>query len=276
MPAPQQTMLSDLTKTFFMSKMIALPLDWSDPGEQFPDAFAVEQLVVAPNGPANLFRECTLNFYHVEAANQIGTQFENYIEGICGAICSGIDKWMKMAMVSTMIVNGPVGMLLPGGVTGPPLMPLIFGSAPKATPMELMYSRAIANALSMNWQTWQSGLMGTLMYPAFAAFPGPVAPPTPNVPLPLITLTSAGESMLSPAMLKNTMSANHGDPTAQHADDLFDALANAFNIVFLTFKSTTMLQNVLGMGPVPSFVPPFVPVGPVVMGSAIPTPGVFV
>ena len=118
--------------------------------------------------------------------------------------------------------------------------------------------------------------MGTLMYPAFAAFPGPVAPPMPNIPLPLIAFSSPGESGLSPSTLKITMDANLADPKALHASDLFDAIAKAFNTVFQIFKASTMVQNVLGMGPIPTFAPPFVPVGPVVMGTVIPTPGVLI
>jgi len=72
------------------------------------------------------------------------------------------------------------------------------------------------------------------------------------------------------------MDANLADPKALHASDLFDAIAKAFNTIFQVFKASTMVQNVLGMGPIPTFAPPFVPVGPVVMGSVIPTPGVLV
>ena len=38
-----------------------------------------------------------------------------------------------------------------------------------------------------------------------------------------------------------------------HASDLFDAIANAFNTVFQIFKTSTLVQNVLGTGPIPSF-----------------------
>jgi len=117
--------------------------------------------------------------------------------------------------------------------------------------------------------------MGTLMYPAFAAFPGPMAPPTPNIPLPLITLSSPGEAALSAEALKGMMVSYLADPAANHAMDLFDALSKAFNTLFQVFKASTMVQNVLGMGPIPTFVPPFVPVGPVLAGWVIPKPGVF-
>ena len=276
MAAPQKTLLAQLAKIFFISKMIKLPMDWSQPGKQYPDAFKPSEIAVAPNSPMNLFRDATLNKYHVDTAKTVGDQFDKYIDGICGAICDAIDKWMKMTMITSALINGPVGMVLPGSVVGPPLMPLIFATAPKNTPQEMKYSNAISNALGTLWQAWQTGLMGTLIYPAFAAFPGPMAPPMPNVPLPLIVFSSPGESGLSPATLKSTMDANLADPEALHASDLFDAISKAFNIIFQIFKVSTMVQNVLGTGPIPTFAPPFVPVGPVVMGTVVPTPGVLV
>ncbi len=276
MPAPQKSMLAQLAKINFISKCINLPMDWSQPGEQYPDAFKPSEIATAPNSPMNLFRDATLNKYHVDTAKTIGKQFEKYIDGICGAMCDAIDKWMKMTMITSALINGPVGVVLPGSFVGPPLMPLILATAPKNTPQEMKYSNAVASALGTLWQVWQTGLMGTLMYPPFAAFPGPVAPPMPNIPLPLIAFSSPGESGLSPSTLKITMDANLTDPKAQHASDLFDAIAKAFNTVFQVFKASTMVQNVLGMGPIPTFAPPFVPVGPVVMGTVIPKPGVLV
>ncbi|MCB1719202.1 MAG: hypothetical protein KDK05_29055, partial [Candidatus Competibacteraceae bacterium] len=57
------------------------------------------------------------------------------------------------------------------------------------------------------------------------------------------------------------------------ASDLFDAIAQAFYSVFQIFKTSTLVQNVIGTGPVPIFAPPFVPVGPVVMGTGNGVPG---
>lgn len=274
MPAPQKNIFANLSKANFLAKNIKLPMDWSQPGDQYSDAFQESEKAVPPNSPMNLFREATLNKFHVEAAKTIGEKFSCYIDGICGAICDGIDKWMKMAMIGGVIINGPTGMLLPNSVSGPSLTPMILATAPKSTTQETKYSNAIANAFGTLWQTWHSGLMGMLTYPAFAAFPGPVAPPTPNIPIPLMALSSPGESGLSPDSIKGAMEANLGDPKALHASDLFDAIAKAFNTIFQVFKSSTLVQNVLGTGPVPTFAPPFVPAGPVVGGTVIPTPGV--
>lgn len=268
-------MLSRLSKMNFIAKGINLPMNWADMGAQFPDAFTEAERMAPPPSPMNLFREPTFNKYHVDSARRIGVMFEDYIDGICGAICEAIGKWMKMASVAGLTINGPVGNILPGGVIGPPLAPLIMAHAPREKKQNLKYSTAIANAIDVQWQKWHMGLTGALMYPSFAVFPGPMAPPMPNAPIPLIALSSSGESGLSPGALKNRMEENFGAFWAFHSSNLFDAIAKAFNSIFQIFKASTILTNVLGTGPVPSFAPPASPVGPVVAGFSVPTPGVF-
>ncbi len=273
MPAPQKAQLAQLAKNFFIAKMIFLPINWAPTGPQFPDAFDPSELVVAPNSPTNLFREPTLNKYHVDTAKDIGKGFADYIDGISEGICDGIDKWMKGASVAGVIINGPVGVVRPGCVLGPPLAPLVTAKAPMDTPQETKYSNAIAMGLSNAWQAWHMGLSGVISYPAFAAFPGPVGAPTPNVPMPLISFGSPGEAMLSPTTLKGLIEGIFADPQALHASDLFDSITQAFNIVFQQFKATTVMKMVIGTGPIPTFAPPPVLAGPVVMGTGNGAPG---
>jgi len=268
-------MLVMLAKMNFCSKAVKLPMSWSTPGDHYPKAFQPGEEAVPPNIPLNLFREESLNKYHVDSAGEIGKQFEKYIEGICGAIHGAVDQWRQTATIAGVMIVGPVASL--GIVVGPPLTPLILAQGPKGTPQELKYTTAIANALGTAWLPWQSSIKvpGLPWYPAFAAFPGPVAPPMPNVPVPLIALISVDAS-LSPGALSGLMMANLGDPTALHAQDLFDAISKAFNTVFTLFKTMTIVTNVLGTGPIPTFAPPFVPVGPVVGGVGTGPPGCLV
>ena len=269
-------MLAQMSKMFFIAKTIKLPVDWSQPGDQYPDAFKPGEKGVAPNSPMNLFREASLNKYHVDSAKTVGDQFSAYIDGISRAICQGIQIWMNTTVIAGVMITGPVGIVKPGSIIGPNLTPLIMAAAPKATPQELKYSQAISSAFGSQWQMWHMMMTGILNYPAFASFPGPMAPPTPNVPAPVLMFPSSGEAGLSLEMLGHMMSANLGDPKALHASELFDSIASGFSCVFQTFKSSTLITNVYGTGPIPTFAPPFVPVGPVVMGNVIPTPGVFV
>lgn len=273
MPAPQAKLLAQLTKANFIAKNIKIPMNWKTPGDQFQNAFAPIDLTVPPNPPTCLFREATQNKMHVDAAKKMSDDYEAFIDAICSAISGAIDQWMKTAVVAGVMINGPAGMLVPGNVFGPPLTPLILAQAPKGSPQESKYSKSIADAIGAAWQAWELGLSGALSYPAFAAFPGPVAPPTPSIPMPLIAFASGGEAMLAASALTAQMQANLADSAAPHANELFEALANAFANVFQMFKTSTLLQNVLGSGPIPTFAPPFVPVGPVVGGVGNGPPG---
>lgn len=267
--------MTQLSKMNFIGKGIVLPVDWRQPGPQFKDAFIPEDRSVLANPPLTLFKSATLNRLHVETAKTLSDDFADYIEKMSAAVCGAISIWMKQASVSGVIINGPVGMLLPGSVKGPPIMPLILSKAPQKTPIEAKYSQAIAKAVGDAWMQWSVGFCGTLQYPLFAAVPSPVAPPTPNIPLPLIAFSSPGEAQLAPSVLSKAMLIHFGDPSAAHCSHLFAALAHGLHTVFTLFKSSTLVQNVLGSGPVPIFAPPFVPVGPVVGGVGNSTSGSF-
>lgn len=270
-----QPLMAMTAKSLFVAKNIRLPVSWRQPGNQYPDAFRPGERMVAPTSPINLFREPSLNDYHVRTAQGIGDKFSAYIDGITKAICDAVDKWKDLTMI-TGIINGPVGMVLPGGFLGPNITSLILSTAPMNTDQEQKYSLAIAASIGQGWQNYQTALLGTLLYPSFAAVPSPMAPPTPNVTMPLIVYSSAGTAFLAPGQLAAMMTALLGDPTAMHAQALFDSIAKSFFIVAQLFMSTTTVQNVLGIGPVPAFAPPVVPVGPVVCGNTLPKTGVLV
>jgi len=58
-------------------------------------------------------------------------------------------------------------------------------------------------------------------------------------------------------------------------ENLFEAIADGFEKMVDVWKISTMVTNVLGTGAIPTFAPPYVPVGPVVGGIGIMTPGGF-
>jgi hypothetical protein len=277
MPAPQASLLKQLAKTNLKSKAIKIYVDWKQPSgqeesKQYGDAFKPSEKTAVPN-PMNLFQASSTNKYHVDAATDVSKKFETYIDGICAAIAGAWGQWHSMAMFTTGFLNGPALVIPPGSLQGPPLFPLIFPQGPISTLQELKYTKAIAQAFGTAFQTWHMGFTCNLQYPSDACFPGPMAPPVPCIPLPLASGASPGESMMSPAMLKNAMVGNLGDPQALHHADLFDAISQAINTIFTQWKATSMI-NLQAFGPIPTFAPPFVPCGPVVMGTPLPTPGV--
>ena len=115
---------------------------------------------------------------------------------------------------------------------------------------------------------------GLPWYPAFAAFPGPMAPPMPNIPMPLLMCPSAMMAEMTVASkLKKAMVDNYGDKKALHHEELFDAIATGLTVAFLLWVLSQQIMNVLGKGPIPTFAPPYIPVGPVIGGDNIAVPG---
>ena len=149
-------------------------------------------------------------------------------------------------------------------------------SRPAASGSEKDWRDACAAGISTCFKDWADNVIvpGLPWYPAFACFPGPMAPPMPNIPMPLQTCPSPMQMKMTPTMLKSAMCDNFSldDP-----DDQFGAFAMALGTAiaaaFTAWLPAQQVMAVLGKGQIPTFAPPYVPVGPVLMGDNIPTPG---
>ena len=278
MPAPQAAQMQMLAKAKFAGFGLKVPTDWKQPqgdpqGKQYGDAFPASEKATAPDTMVPpLFQPASMNKYHTDTQKKLNEQFGQFIDGACSAICSAWSQWQSTASMAGIIVAAVTA--TGGQMVGPPLTPLILASAPKSSPMMLKYSTAVASAIGTGWQAWEASIKipGLPFYPAFAAFPGPMAPPTPNVPVPLAALTQVNATLMCQT-LKGQMIGQLGDPMAPFHKELFESIADAFEKCFNIWQPSTMVTNVLGLGPIPTFAPPFVPVGPVVGGTATMAPG---
>jgi hypothetical protein len=200
-------------------------------------------------------------------------QTEAYVNKVCQAIGFAWDTWRMQAKFQKLMIHGPVAIGAPGCLDGPLWESLIKGQAPRANEWERTLSSAIARAFSEAWKKYQDSITvpGLPWYPGFAAWPGPIAPPTPNIPMPLAALGQNAQS-LAPASLKTKIMEKAGKSTA-FAEQIAEALAFGFNQAFAIWVTMQQITNVLGKGPVPTFAPPYVPVGPVVGGDNIAAPG---
>lgn len=274
-------MMKQLARLQFSSFQIKVPQGWQTPsgdpgGKHYGDAFKPEEKNTVPvTAVPPLFLPQSMNKYHTDAQKMHHGKIGTFIDGVCDAICSAWSQWQMAATLVGVVIAGPSAM--GGQVVGPPLGPLILATAPKASPMEMKYSNAIANVINTSWLSYTAGIKvkGMPWYPAFAALPSPVAPPTPNIPCPVVALSSAkmaaGKNAMKPQMIGML-----GDPQAPFHKELFDAVCDAFEKCLTLWETSTMVTNVLGTGPVPTFAPPYVPVGPVVGGVGNMTPGGFV
>jgi hypothetical protein len=243
MPAPQTSQLSQLIRVSYQS---TAPGGFVKGPPQMPG--------LAPRGATAI-------------------NYDAYIDKISAAVCTAWSQWQGMATLVGVIINGVTA--VGGQVIGPPWTPLILAQGLSPNAEESKMTNVIASVLGTAWLSFTSTIKVTGMpwYPAFAAVPSPVAPPTPNIPCPVAALTMVPIALASDRLAMQ-MVATDGSNSSDHKR-LYTALADGFEKVFNLWKVATMVTNVLGTGPVPTFAPPYVPVGPVVGGIGTMTPGGF-
>ena len=200
-------------------------------------------------------------------------------EKLLSAVQYGINMWRLQARFSNIHIMGQTAMGDPGCLLGPPLNPWILQapSVYNAVGYFSTLTTSVANAVANNFKQWQDFVTvpGLPWYPAFAAFPAPFAPPTPNIPMPLIACVSQNiNKLLSPSQWESAIKSTLPNDFLLAEMDMFYFTLSAFLInYFNTWLCSQQVMMVMGMGPVPTFNPPYVPVGPVINGYVIPSPG---
>jgi len=89
--------------------------------------------------------------------------------------------------------------------------------------------------------------------------------------MPISSLLSV-PTLVSCSVMKPLMMAMHADPTAPFVSELYESICDAFEKTHTQWASMTTLNNVMGIGAVPTCLPPFFPPGPVI-GTAVMPPG---
>ncbi len=269
--------MQQLARLKFTSFGLVVPPNWQQPqgdpaAQHYNDAFKDSEKASAPGFPA-LFQPASMNKFHTDTQKMLISSFGGFIDDICSAICSAWGEWQSTATMVGVLINAVTASA--GQLVGPPLTPLIMASAPKTSPQALKFSNVIATVIGNSWLLFTATVKipGLPLYPAYAAVPSPVAPPTPNVPVPFATLTQVPVS-ISCNTMKPQMIGMLGDPLAPYSKELFESICDAFEKTYDIWKLTTMVTNVMPtLAPVPTFAPPYVPVGPVVGGVAAMLPG---
>ena len=269
--------MQQLARLKFTSFGLTVPQNWKqpqgDPGEKhYNDAFQDGEKVTAPGMPP-LFQPASMNKYHTDAQKMHIAKVGAFIDGVTSAICSAWGQWQQATTMVGVVINAVTA--VGGQLVGPPLTPLILASAPKNTPNEAKFSNVIATVIGTSWLSFTATVKvpGLPWYPAYAAVPSPMAPPVPNTPVPFAMLTQVPVS-ISCATMKPQMIGMLADPQAPFHKELFESICDAFEKCYDLWKVSTLVTQVLPtVAPVPSFAPPYVPVGPVVGGVAAMLPG---
>src|SRR5258708_29994675 len=121
------------------------------------------------------------------------------------------NQWKLQCKFKDIKVMAVSAIGAPGCLDGPELESLIKNapSCASFTGNMQKHRDAVAAGVSKCFKNWQDqvSVPGLPWYPAFAAFPGPMAPPMPNIPMPLITCISG---KMSDIITPNTMNSEMG------------------------------------------------------------------
>lgn len=224
-----------------------------------------------------------VNKQHWESCVERGKDFQKLMDDCLDAIGYAADMWRLQAKYKDLKVNSLTCLGTPGCLDGPELENDIKNAPMVASYKDnwAKYKDAVAAGVSKKFKEYQDKVTvpGMPWYPAFVAWPGPTAPPMPNVPTPQVAKPSAKVAeIMSPSNLKDAMvdeldsGLKDKDPDKQH-EALFDGIGTVASLAFTMWCPMQQVMLVMGKGPVPSFAPPYVPVGPVVMGDNIAAPG---
>lgn len=184
------------------------------------------------------------------------------------ATVTGMNAWKSTMTIKNVEVQAVAARIKTGSISGAPLEALMMaGYGPTAT-TPLNVRMAVARVIGSTVQDWfREYESAGAFYPAFAAWPGPQAPPTPNVPWALRLGSSKKAGNCQASKISAKIKENLGQVDSALSGKI-DDYAGWFEARFLTFTTTAVIQNLLGSGPVPTFAPPAVPVVPVVNGRA--------
>lgn len=276
MPAPQAKALSQMVQMLVKAKAIKIPPDpLSDiqkkgKKEESNPIDKTKEFKPGVPKPTNLFQPASMKKIQVDATNDTSDKWIAFIDNVCKGICSAWSNWQSSAMINNVIINGPVGVLPPGGLLGMNMMSaemiksgIDLFSGDNKEQIYQDYVDAIVKAIAQAWSAWEKGYtVPTIPFPGGAVC-SVTMPPSPNTPLPVIAGMSPGDALMIPATLKATMIGliSGKGKIDQISDALFDAFANAFNTIFTTWKASSMISNILGSGGVAP--PPPSPPGPV-------------
>ena len=241
------------------------------------DKIAVPQLIPPWFQPAE-----QNNKYYQDSCDKIGQNFKDFHDAMIDAIGFAHNMWKLQAKFQNIQVMAVSAIGSPGCLDGPELESNIKNAPMVAafTGNKAKHRDAVAKGVSKCFKDWQGQVTvpGLPWYPAFAAFPGPMAPPMPNVPTPMIACVSAKiTSITMPNDMKSAMDdaldggLKDKDPEKQY-EALHDAIATVCAAGFAIWVAA-QTQIVMGKGPIPTFAPPYVPVGPVVGGDVLSIPG---
>ncbi|MBQ9396133.1 MAG: hypothetical protein IJU23_11565 [Proteobacteria bacterium] len=237
------------------------------------------------DGIVSYFKTQDPHTLHMTTATTMTSIYKSFIYTMLDAVAYAFNIWRLTLKFDNLKINGPAVVGSKGCLSATGDFEKLFLTFPGHSQFALgkhynKWRDAVGKGVAKCLKNYIDNVTipGFPWYPAFAAFPGPVAAPMPNIPFPLIACPSTGLADITVfTKLKKAMLDEFDDGCAEKCHDdihktIFEAIATSLSAGFLIWVSTQMINAVMGTGNIPSFAPPVVPVGPVVNGQNLPAP----
>ncbi len=185
------------------------------------------------------------------------------------ALLTGVDAWADGATLSGGVVNGTSVFLPPGALSGPSFANAI-DDAMMTAGAPAMAAAAFAGASWSVWDTWAASFHMTVgdAFPTFVAIPAPEVPETEMPKQPLENGLAPGRVGLTMNVLPLALAELLGEVANEsNVKTVIAEYSLAYVKDFRRWFRRAKIVNALGKGSVPTFAPPYVPVGPVVNGT---------
>jgi hypothetical protein len=192
-----------------------------------------------------------------------------WCDATLAAMSLGVDQWRLDAELQNVRIVGGLAI----GHAGTLRSSTSFANTIKTRLMLAHAPDVVADALSgAIWQAWKSWADGVTIpslpwYPAFFAWPGPVAPPMPNTPCPLLMCVSSNISAMMPSQLAAAVRTRLSGTTIAGSEGGIDTLARHLSAAFMQWLATANVMMALGSGTTAAAMP-FMPIAPVT-GSVV-------
>ena len=192
--------------------------------------------------------------------------WQKWLNGAKSGVTTAVAVWTNVAKLKGVHVNA--GMATGGRIRGSFSSALVSAMvAGQGAPGNV--SSAFGAATAAAWSGWTRRVMvpGLPWYPSFASWPGPMAPPMPNTPSPLLAI--APGAFINPGSVSSSiMGSLDENASDEGAAEAVQQFAQWLSLSFIIWAASSQVMLVMGQGPVPTFAPPYIPVGPVVGGTA--------
>ncbi len=273
---------SKLKKEEFQKPSIAAASGFaSSVSEQPPNMFASESMTLASNAKS-AEAEASSQESNVQDIDQ-GPQEEDKNSNIrankmLGALHGGHHFFRSTSRFDNVQIRGPLALGGPGCLAAPKIKGVMMSELASQidTPVDFKMADAVSEVISEHLDTWRQGLVvpNQMWYPGFAYFPGPYAPPMPNIPSRLSKCPSFGEYLITneDQIFQDIMARLPSDMETDANINTVRTFSEMASSYFEGWLNIQLIHGIFGGGKVHGFSPPM-SFGGKVVGKVLTVPG---